>query len=56
MERIEVEHRMHLAFSLLSLGLWTISWLAIVIYSRLYPWRCTECDFRQQLTEAEATT
>lgn len=37
------DHPLHLALTILSLGLWGISWLAVIIYSRCYGWECKGC-------------
>ena len=43
--RATMHHGLHLLFSILTLGLWAVSWLAIYIGQRLRPWRCEHCNW-----------
>jgi rubredoxin len=46
-ERTEVHHGVHFLLSIVTLGLWTVSWISIVIGHRLHPWRCLQCGWRR---------
>ena len=43
----EVNHKAYLGLSLLSLGLWAVSWVAACIGARIYPWRCEHCGWQK---------
>ena len=43
--RVKTHHRLHLIFSILTLGLWLVGWLATSIMQRLRPWRCEHCSW-----------
>jgi hypothetical protein len=45
-ERGHVNHVLHLVLSVITLGLWLVSWVAVVIGSRCWPWSCTQCGWR----------
>ena len=45
--RVKIHHRLHLLFSIVTLGLWAVSWLAIFIGQRLRPWRCEHCSWNK---------
>ena len=52
--RVKIHHRLHLLFSILTLGLWSVSWLALYIGQRLRPWRCEHCSWpRPEFREDE---
>jgi hypothetical protein len=36
---------MHAGLTVVTLGLWGISWLAILIGRRVWPWRCRQCGW-----------
>ena len=42
-----MHHGVHLLFSILTLGLWTVSWLAIYIARLFRPWRCEHCRWHK---------
>lgn len=49
--RATMRHGWHLLFSIVTLGLWAVCWLALHIGQRLRPWHCEHCrcdrpDFR----------
>jgi len=49
--RATMRHGWHLAFSIVTLGVWSLCWLAMWIGQRIHPWRCEHCscnapDFR----------
>lgn len=43
-KRIETNHLFHALVTLFTLGIWSISWIALVIGRRLCPWRCAQCN------------
>jgi rubredoxin len=43
--RAEINHPLHLALSVLTLGLWLISWLALWLGTFMRPWRCEHCGW-----------
>ena len=45
--RFEVNHKMHALFTVLTAGLWGISWIALIIGQRLHPWRCNQCGWNE---------
>ena len=51
--REKVNHRLHIVLSLLTGGLWLISWLALYIGQRFELWTCSSCDHQQE-SPAEA--
>lgn len=49
--RATMRHGWHLVFSIVTLGLWAVCWLALHIGQRMRPWQCEHCrcdqpDFR----------
>ncbi|MEQ1860900.1 MAG: hypothetical protein ABMA13_13275 [Chthoniobacteraceae bacterium] len=43
--RIQPEHLWHLVLTILTAGLWLVSWVAVVIVARYSPWRCPRCEW-----------
>ncbi len=41
--RVDVNHTFHLVMTMLTLGLWSISWVSAIIGRRITPWRCKHC-------------
>ncbi|MCE9611974.1 MAG: hypothetical protein K8R23_17385 [Chthoniobacter sp.] len=39
----KMHHGLHFFFSLVTLGLWLVSWLALYVGLRLNPWSCQQC-------------
>ncbi len=39
-----INHRLHLILTVLTGGLWLVSWIAITIGRRYEPWNCNICD------------
>jgi len=65
--RASINHPLHLAVTVVTGGLWSVSWLALCIGKLRHPWRCEHCgchspDFRvpaprpEQQSAAEAPT
>ncbi len=59
--RVETNHLLHLVLTVVTLGLWGISWLAILIGRWVWPWRCHQCgwnapDFSKNRTRSGAPT
>ena len=45
--RAEITHWLHLALSILTFGLWLVSWAALCIGKVLRPWRCEHCGWHK---------
>lgn len=45
--RAQMHHGVHLLFSVLTLGLWSVSWLSIYLGHRFRPWRCEHCGWHK---------
>ena len=45
--RSVVHHRVHLFFSAVTLGLWSVGWLAICVGQFFWPWRCEHCRWAE---------
>ena len=46
--RSRVNHPLHIALSILTGGLWLISYIALMVGQPFQPWICSACDHRQQ--------
>ena len=42
-EKIQVRHGLHLFLSIVSCGLWLVSWAAYFVGYLIRPWRCKQC-------------
>ena len=49
-ELTTINHPVHLAITLLTLGLWGISWAAHTIGMNYRPWRCKHCGWHKPET------
>jgi hypothetical protein len=47
------DHRLHLRFTLLTLGLWGLGWLILSLLSLRRNWRCQFCYARPRLNRFE---
>ncbi len=45
-DRVMINHFHHFVLSVLTVGLWSVSWLAAYIASRMEPWSCHQCGWR----------
>ncbi len=45
--RVEIRHGPHLLLTILTGGLWFISWLATYLGRMLRPWRCEHCGWHK---------
>jgi hypothetical protein len=45
--RPKINHPFHLVLSLLTGGLWLISYGALLLGHRMQPWTCSNCDHKQ---------
>jgi hypothetical protein len=43
--RARLNHLLHLMLTIMTVGLWLISWLALCIGQILRPWRCEHCGW-----------
>lgn len=41
--RVESRHLFHLCITVLTLGLWGFSWIALTVGRHFWPWRCKHC-------------
>jgi hypothetical protein len=48
-EKSEIHHGVHLFLSIITVGLWLVSWISIVIGHKLRPWRCLQCGWHTPL-------
>jgi hypothetical protein len=44
-EKTEIHHGLHLILSIITVGLWLVSWISIAIVHKLRPWRCLHCGW-----------
>ena len=44
-----INHKLHFVLSIITGGLWLVSWLALVLNHRHGWWTCTECDTTKDL-------
>ena len=47
--RAVLNHPLHLLLTLLTLGLWSVSWVALCIGRLLRPWRCEHCGWHNPI-------
>ena len=43
-QRVGVNHWLHAFLTVITLGLWGVSWAAVTIGYWLKPWRCKQCE------------
>jgi len=43
--RAQINHSLHFILTLLTAGLWAISWIALCIGKYVRPWRCEHCNW-----------
>ena len=48
-QRVHIQHGLHLFLSVVTLGLWLVSWLSIYIGCRVRPWRCVQCNWHRPI-------
>jgi hypothetical protein len=48
-----IHHGLHLFLSIITFGLWLVSWVSISIIHQLRPWRCPQCGWHKPLTRAQ---
>jgi len=51
-ERTQVHHLFHFFLSVVTFGLWLISWISIYIGHRMHPWRCVQCNWNRPVFDA----
>jgi len=44
-ERAETHHGVHFFLTVVTFGLWLVSWIASSIGHRIRPWRCLQCNW-----------
>jgi rubredoxin len=50
-QRVEVRHWLHFTFTVLTLGLWAISWVSICLGQVFRPWRCKHCGWHEPVAQ-----
>jgi hypothetical protein len=50
---VETNHWLHAGLTIATLGLWGISWLAILIGRRIWPWRCRQCGWNAPIVKQD---
>jgi DNA-directed RNA polymerase subunit RPC12/RpoP len=45
--KAKVNHGLHLTLSILTVGLWLVSWIAVCIGRIMRPWRCEHCGWHK---------
>jgi hypothetical protein len=53
--RAELNHPLHLALTVVTLGLWTVSWAALCIGKLMRPWRCEHCGWHNPEFEGRSS-
>jgi transcription elongation factor Elf1 len=53
---LQINHRLHLAATVFSLGLWGVSWLVLIASRKFWPLECTHCSAHFSEEEARAAT
>lgn len=48
--RAKINHRLHLILSVVTGGIWLISWVALCLRIRLSPWNCEHCGWNAPRT------
>jgi hypothetical protein len=43
----EINHTLHVILTLMTVGLWVISWIALCIGKIYRPWRCEHCGWHK---------
>jgi len=54
-EKSEIHHGVHFFLSIVTVGIWLVSWISIYIGHRLRPWRCRQCGWRTPLSVERET-
>lgn len=44
-ENNQINHHVHLVLSIVTCGLWLVSWVSIFIGHQIRPWRCQQCGW-----------
>jgi hypothetical protein len=47
--RSEIHHGIHLFVTILTCGLWLVSWIAVIVGHRIRPWRCQQCGWAKPI-------
>lgn len=55
-DRTELHHGLHFFLSIITFGLWLVSWASIYIGHRFRPWRCQQCGWHRPMFERPTTT
>ena len=51
--RVRINHWGHFFLTVITAGLWAISWISVYIGSILRPWRCEHCGWHRPQKESE---
>lgn len=52
-EKGHVHHGVHLFLTVITLGIWLVSWASIYFYHQLRPWRCQQCGWNKPLPRSQ---
>lgn len=52
-EKDHIHHGIHFFLTIITFGLWLVSWASIALYHRLRPWRCPQCGWYKPLPRAQ---
>jgi len=52
--KYKINHGVHLFLTIITLGLWLVSWVAITLGNLLRPWRCQQCGWYKPLVRPHA--
>jgi len=56
-EKNQIHHGVHLFLTIVTCGLWLVSWVSIFIGHQIRPWRCVQCGWHKPLFKTrEAAT
>ena len=53
-EKNHIHHGVHLFLTVITFGLWLVSWASITFYHKLRPWRCQQCGWYKPLPQPPA--
>ena len=51
--RHKTHHGVHLFLTIVTLGLWLVSWVSIFIGNQIRPWRCQQCGWYKPIIKPE---
>jgi len=54
-EKNQIHHGVHFFLTILTLGLWLVSWVAVYVGHQFRPWRCQQCGWYKPLFKSRET-